>query len=377
MLKVNYPQTAKDVRTFHQRYLSCFNNMPQMQIKFDSVLSKIGFVGKKKFKIENILTGSIDQIYKLSTEINQLKPSLTQITCLKKIFNYDKVKYGKKFQPIIAKFFMNSPEINTVTCFFCNIDHIYSFNLMDDFKNGLDLVKRGTIDDLVRIKKVGKAEAAKIINAQKPITSLASLHLNAQIRRNIENLDVKEKNNLFTLDHVLDKATHPVAALSLYNFVPCCYGCNSKFKRSEKLILKDTSISPTSKKFSFGKSVRFKILFPGEFGKTFKDIKKVSDFVLNFEIDRDNGDYENYLKIFRLRARYIFHKREVLNLISLRKAYGDSQLQEISKITKRTTLEIKKDVFGAELFENSSESKPLTKLRRDIAIDIGIGGVIT
>jgi hypothetical protein len=192
----------------------------------------------------------------------------------------------------------------------------------------------------------------------------------------ITNMEVKDKNNLFTLDHVLDKATHPLAALSLFNFVPCCYSCNSKFKRSEKLVLNNPSISPTSKHFSFTQSVRFKLFFPGTFKRTYKDIKKVDDFVLNFEIDRDKDDYENYLRIFRLRARYVFHKREVLNLVNLRKPYSDSQIKEIAKITRKTSLEVKKDIFGKELFEAVTENKPLTKLRKDIAIDMGIKDVV-
>jgi hypothetical protein len=374
MLKINYPKSSKEISFFHKRFLNCFSERTEMQKKLDVILSKKELRNDKRFKIDYILTASIEQLFKLSKFFNKWTKKETEI--LKRLFNYDNTRFGKKHQPIIADFFMNSPELNITTCYFCNIDHIYTFNFINDFKSGLDLVKRGKEEDIMRIKGIGKAFAAKITKQKKNIKSLSSLDIPAKLIDNLYHLNAKEKNNLFTLDHVLDKATYPYAALSLYNFVPCCYGCNSKFKGSEPLIRMNANISPTSKGFTFSKWVKFKLFFPLEFGKTYRDIKTTKDFVLDFKINKNNDDFENYLKVFKLRPRYVFHKREVLDLIELRKAYSESQINEIAKIAKRTALEVKKNIFGLELFENEAESKSLTKLRRDIAIDIGIKDVI-
>ncbi len=442
MLKVNYPSSANTKKQLLRRYLACFPGRDDMQTSFDRILKKLGIKKSREYDISYILTAPIEKLYGISVKINaKYKKGDPQEKMLKKLFNYDKVQYGKKFQPVIANFFMSSPELNTATCYFCNIDHIYSFKLIGDFKDGLDLVKRATADELLKVKGITKTAAQAIIDQRAGIKSVDALHgltreqrnnltrlepkgrikltgefkdgldlikratadqllkikgitktaaqaiidqraeiksvdalhgLTHEQRNNLARLEPKGRNNLFTLDHVLDKATHPVAALSLFNFVPCCYSCNSKFKRSEQLIKQNTAISPTSKNFSFDRWVRFRLFFRGETGKTYQDINDINDFELDFEIDRDSNEYENYLRVFKLRSRYVFHKREVLQLIRKRRSYSDSQIAEIARLTKRTTQEIKRDIFGTELFEDYQDSRPLTKLKRDIAVDIGI-----
>ena len=401
MLKINYPTQKNDIDAMHKRYLDCFPDKAGMQRRLNPVLSRMGLKRDKRFTIENILIAPIEELLQICAVMKGKKWE-KHLETIQRIFNYDKFANEKKYQPVIANFFMNTPELNTTTCYFCNIDHIYSFKLIDDFQNGLDLVTRGTAEDLVRIKGIGKAMAKKIKDQSKGISSLSDLkNIPAHLVTNIENLEVKERNNLFTLDHVLDKAANPVAALSLYNFVPCCYSCNSKFKRSQKLVNANPGISPTSKDFLFDKYVRFKLFYyrpepaktdkddkktSGNSGKQSKskdktstgsdnksiDINSVSDFVLNFEIDRDPVDYDNFLQIFRLRARYNFHKKEILELIRLKREYSDSQIDEIARLTNRTSLEIKKTIFGKEIFEDTPNTKPLTKLKRDIALEIKI-----
>ncbi|MBL7749033.1 MAG: hypothetical protein JNM19_16455 [Chitinophagaceae bacterium] len=374
MLKVNYPQSAAERKQLLNRYLYCFVGRERMQEQFDKILKALGIRKNNIYTIDHVLTAPIEKLYDISVEINRRSANRpSQITALKKLFNYDKAQYGKKYQPDIANFFMSSPELNAATCYFCNIDHIYSFKLIGDYRDGTDLIKRAAKSELLKIKGITDTAAQKIINQRPGVQSLEDLEgLSAMQINNLQQLEPKGRNNLFTLDHVLDKASHPVAALSLFNFVPCCYSCNSKFKRSQKLVLKNTSISPTSKDFSFDKWVRFRLFFRGNASMTYRDINSINDFELNFEIDKDSDEYENYLQVFKLRTRYIFHKKEVLNLIRKRRAYSDSQIAEIARLTKRTATEIKRDIFGVELFDDNTDIKPLTKLKRDIAIDIGI-----
>ena len=56
-----------------------------------------------------------------------------------------------------------------------------------------------------------------------------------------------EKAFYFTLDHVLCKSKNPFSALSLYNLVPCCHICNSKFKTTRTLVNTpdEAKLSPT------------------------------------------------------------------------------------------------------------------------------------
>ena len=97
---------------------------------------------------------------------------------------------------------------------------------------------------------------------------------------------------------------------------------------------------------------------------------------LDFEIDHAGKPYDRYLDVFGLRSRYVFHKREALSLISKRKRYSDSQIREIARLTRMPEQQVRKDIFGEEIFEQSANIKSLTKLKRDIAKQIGLSGAL-
>lgn len=372
MLKINYPQTAAERNTMRKAYLDVFPEIEEMQKAFDEVLHTLELNPGKRFTVRYILTASIKELKAVSSEIME-RCSENNIARLKNIFNYDKQTKGKKYQPDIAEFFMKANYLNMSTCYYCNIDHINSFRLIGDFKDWKQLVKKGSVKDLEKVKGITQRIAERILEKRDQVNKSEDLDfLTIPVRENLERLEPKGRSNHFTLDHVLDKASHPVAALSLFNFVPCCYNCNSKFKRSKPLVDRNTRISPTSKDFSFGESVRFRIIFRNQDAKSFEDINDITDFELNFDIRNDHEDYDKYLDVFKLHTRYIFHKKEALNLILKRKRYSDSQIAEIAALTRRTEQEIKKDLFGAELFDDNPDAKPLSKLKRDIALDIGI-----
>jgi hypothetical protein len=68
-----------------------------------------------------------------------------------------------------------------------------------------------------------------------------------------------------------------------------------------------------------------------------------------------------------LDGRYKFHKNSVFDLISLSQTYSPSRIIEISELVGKTTTEVKKDIFGEEIYESNLEKKPLSKLKKDIA----------
>jgi len=211
--------------------------------------------------------------------------------------------YETKFQPIISKFFEKNIEIHT--CYYCNID---SVNVFNDFKG--------------------------------------------------------ESKNGFTLDHVLDKGSYPYLGLSLYNFVPSCYVCNSKLKRSQQI----DDISPTSNAFNFNEKVKFKTFMNNEN----LQIKIVEDF--NVLLKEDFSDiYQKYIEVFELNGRYEYYKYRVIEMINKRKEYPDSRIKELAKLTEKTEEEVKQDLFGEYLFENDKlHKRPLSKLIKDISNELGI-----
>ncbi|DAB32579.1 MAG TPA: hypothetical protein CFH79_03100 [Sulfurospirillum sp. UBA11407] len=229
-----------------------------------------------------------------------------KVVQLKKIFDYD------KYQPKIADFFMKyKDEMKLSSCYYCNIDFINAFSTRN------------------------------------------------------RNNKLSFKNH-FTLDHVIDKATNPIVALSLFNFVPSCYSCNSKFKRSEQFtkVVADKYKSPTYADFNFNEDVKLKVFYTN--GKNSLNINSIDDFEINF--DDSKHLFEDYIKIFKLKERYRFHKNIALELLTKKKNYSDSRVDEISRIIGISKEEIKKDLFGKEVFEGELQEKPFTKLKRDIYV---------
>ena len=76
-------------------------------------------------------------------------------------------------------------------------------------------------------------------------------------------------------------------------------------------------------------------------------------------------------RLFNLQGRYNFHKKVSQKLISQRRIYSDSQIDEILKLFKKGGInilegELKKQIFGYEIFAENSNI-PFQKYKKDIA----------
>lgn len=369
MLKINYP-SSKALLDFNKAYVASFSFSALVQAEYTDFKNSVN-IQELPNTIEELLVLSFDSLAKIAFNLPVL--SANQSNWVKKVFNYE------AFQPNISSFFMrNQSEFRLSTCYYCNIDYVNAFKDIGDYYDGLDFVKRARFEDLIKIQLIGQVKARQIIASRNRIGSLDDLNLSSTIKDNLNSFRLKNEYNHFTLDHVLDKASHPIISLSLYNFVPSCYSCNSKFKKSSQFVQNTNNVhfSPSNPLFSFQEDVQFKIYFNNSKIKEILNIKRLEDFILDFEILRNEAEYANYIDILKLRGRYLFHKFEVIKLISKKVEYNDSQLDEISKIVKAPVAQVKADIFGEDLFNGTIESKPLTKFRRDIAKNIGIKGVI-
>jgi len=166
----------------------------------------------------------------------------------------------------------------------------------------------------------------------------------------------------YTLDHIINKADYPYLALSLHNLIPTCYICNSKLKKENSI----GDIVPTSNNFDFDNKVKFKTFMQN----SNLQIKNKNDFDLLLKEDFST-DYEQYINILELNARYEYHKYKVLELIKKRKAYPDSRIKELALISQKTEEEVKQDLFG-EYLQNDLHKRPLSKLIKDISQELGL-----
>jgi 5-methylcytosine-specific restriction endonuclease McrA len=217
-------------------------------------------------------------------------------------------KYDGKFQPLIANFF--EKNLNLRTCYYCNIDFI---NVYDEENN----------------------------------------------------------KNKFTLDHFIDKGRYPYLALSIFNLIPCCSVCNSKVKGStpfyEDRELKDTN--PYLKSFKFDEKVKFKLFLH----KNCKDlnIKSKDDIDIPLK-ERYSNEYEKYIKVFKLNERYQAHKDIVFEMIKNAELYPKSRLKELQDLTGIPYQQIKQDIFNLIDDEVDLSKEPFSKLKRDMARELGL-----
>lgn len=366
MIKIPYPKEKKEKVEFENKYL----NSLKKDINIDYInnkLSSINYNGSP-LKFEKFITASFPELIDLVRIIEPFK---------KKLSIFSKIKLKKQFnyelnQPFISTFFMHQNDVDISTCFYCNIDFINSFKDMSDYKDEIHFINSADIEELKMIKGIGDKTANKIISERNKgrIKKIPQLNISSKLKNRISSFDFKNTHNHFTLDHVLPKSKYPYLSLSLYNLIPSCYSCNSKFKKDIDFSITDNLkyIIPSSNEFSLSDDFLFKIFYSKDFHK----INFKSDFVLQQIILKNEKLIKEYLRMFKINGRFVFHKDKVLELIKLKVNYTDSKIKEISRLTGKSELEVKIDVFGKEIFDPKASNKPFSKLKQDIAKNINI-----
>lgn len=370
MIKINYPTdpTAR-AALINDYYNSVKDKVNEIDINI--ALHHINYKGiNLNFRI--LLTSSFEELIEIKNAIELYFLFLPVAKHnFEKLFNY------KSLQPIIANTFMKmnkKQSVNFCSCYYCNIDFINVFNDTSEYKNKVDFINSASDDELALIPNVATA-TIRDIKDNRPVADLALAFLKPAKRQILNSLSLRELNSLknhFTLDHFLPQYNFQYLSLSLYNLVPSCYSCNSKFK-GKKEFRDDNNLiylSPTSDSFSLETSPLFKLYFKQ--GKTERNTKVLTDFRIEF--DNHLRGEEQFLDIFKIKGRYYFHKREALNLILKRQIYSDSNIREISEALMFTRDEatIKKDLFGSSIFNPEEHNQPLAKYKKDIARKIGI-----
>lgn len=417
MLKINYP---KDRTAFEKAYLKAFKNLKlkgnltgTIEDKFEEFINinseiKSEFFCLKQQYVETLKHEKLSNFQYILIapfeDLNSLKRVLKKINekslkdKLKKIFCYDSpdktinAYIGGQSKKVKGFFKKSHQKINLSTCYYCNIDYANYFNenQIRIFNNKVDFLRRANDIELKLV--IGGGENIKKIidhirSELKNKTDFKSIieALQSQNKREkeaiekIENLSLEthlKTYGLCQLDHFIGKADFPLFALSLYNFVPSCTSCNSSTLKGAKEL--EGTLSPTSANYNYDEIVKFSLYFDQKDGKeTFKkkgtqlDTQQVK---IKLRYNSNDNSYKNYEPIFKTNERYSFHKRVIDELLEKKKKYPQSRINEMAKLLKMSPEKIKKDIFGEEIFDENMrpETKPFTKLKRDIAEQIGL-----
>lgn len=354
MIKFKYPS---HIQVLLYEYLKIFD--PSTIKEYNSFFNQTKFC-LWPYDFETIVTSPFEALFHLSKATFSQKEQ----EHIKSFMSYD------YYQAEIARFFMeHKNELNISTCYYCNMDYIFVYN--DYYKSPFDFVKNASNKELDNIKGIGPSTIKKVLDEREKINSIDDLSIPPGKKDLLKNADwTKKKYNQFTLDHVIDKGTHPLFSLSFFNLLPSCYVCNSKLKHTRTLIKKDATVSPTHEEFSFDKDALFNIVFLNS--KGMEDIRNKDDFELSLYTEKK---YEWYSQVFKLNGRYQFHKDEIVDIINKTAKYPESQISQIARIVGRDTESVRKDIFGKELFVGPLEDKPLTKFKRDIARKLGVKSI--
>jgi ribosomal protein S13 len=365
MNKINYPKDSKELLKFEQSYRDCLDKSKIVEI--NKHLNKITYNGKS-LDFDSLVTFNFEDLIDM---IKCIESYLKKLDATKKA-EFESLFDYKANQPKIATFFMQKSYFNFKTCHYCGIDYINAFTDLNDYFDGLDFLNRADIYDLQIVKGIGKERAQSIIDKRNisKFSDIDEIGLTKNIREKIKRFDFKNGHNHFTLDHVIPQKTHKFYSLCLYNFVPSCFSCNSKFKKAKEFILNDDlkKISPTSNLYSFTDDFKFKLYYKREL----KKIKTNSDFVVEKTILSNDAQIRQFLSIFKINGRYVFHKDLVLRLVEKKILYPNTKIKELSKETGKSIEVIKKEIFGEELFDKLNSDLPFIKLKKDIAKQLKI-----
>ena len=185
----------------------------------------------------------------------------------------------------------------------------------------------------------------------------------------------EEPRIIASLDHYYDKDTYPFLSVSIFNLIPCCHICNSKFKHTKNFYDKK-HLHPYED--SFNEKAKFSQFFNNvnEENKKFSLLSKERISLSLKPIDCKDKVTQNTIDAFRLETLYQEHKDIVLELIEKREIYPDSYIDDLFHQYEGTLFKNREDVLrhitGGYIEDKDINKRPLSKLIKDISEELDL-----
>lgn len=315
MIRMAYLDDGKFRNRLKKAYLKKMNTK-YLQGKWKKTISAIPELAAFNYSLEKLLVAPFSELVKIAKEFKDLMDAVgtdARRNAIKAQLKNEVFKYDDYYQSHkIAAFFMeHAEEMKLHTCHYCNMAYINTFEYVDDSGG------------------------------------------------------IKKKKSHFDLDHVLEKADYPILAFSLFNLVPSCPICNERMKRDKALAKSQRLLkkfSPTSGAFQFDRNVSMELMPIGGIIKR-PFMKNRDAYELDFDCHLDKS-YQKYIKMFRLKERYNYHKAEALRLKDLKMRYPATNVSNIAGMLGLTFDEVNEDIFGLRFARE--EHRCFEKLRRDM-----------
>ncbi|WP_395063727.1 hypothetical protein [Flavobacterium sp.] len=386
MQKIKYPYRNEiEKETFINAYFEVVSTNIKYQSKICNEIKKID----KNWDLKKLLTADFNELVKFVKSFNKYIKK-TIILELKRInVDQNELKYIDEY---FEKYFDNNKKIKSLN----NLTPKEEKDKLkrENLNKGLTK-KRNEINSSIKRKLNIISNSIKSPYENKTIFDKIIGFINNEnneLKKNkitynlktchfcnidfINSFSVKDKKkNHFTLDHFLQKSKYPYLSISLFNLIPSCYSCNTKFKGQMEFDSLDNlhKISPSSEMFNLDQQLEFKLKYNvEEYIDNNKDIVEIE--LTNLANEKD---FDKFIQMFNLEGRYEFHNEISNELIRKRKIYSDSQLDEIEKIFHVNNISIdketlKKQIFGSVIFEKENTNEPFEKYKKDIAKQLGL-----
>lgn len=330
------------------------------------------------FNLNKLITGSFSELLTASSFLSDHFVGLSD----KEKGEWENYIDYELLQPKISSFFEQQKNMNLKTCYYCNIDFINAFEDDGKYKSVFEFLMFAGKDKFLEIHGIGNSTWEVVSKARKSVV-LPATRQDFGIGKGKFNILVNNYQsvaivrNHFTLDHVIPKGKYPFFALSLYNFVPSCSSCNSKFKNQREFDLEDAlnNTVPSSNGFDLDKCLEFKILYTVDP----KHCLKVSKYdlelrIIDSDVNRIRAIHQ-YLELFKLKGRYSYHKNKAIELVEKRLKYSEKEIEILSKKMSVSINEVRRLIFGNELFDEDKSEEPIVKMLRDVAHNADIPNV--
>lgn len=361
----------------YQKYLNSTENGRKKEVQYDRYNNWLVC----KNDINNILNKKDSSEFEKDEIVNQIREKLESIGKTK-----DEILNDEK-----SKEFSNKGNINkSIEELKENFDHNKHKEILKEIlKDIFDY------DKFVKNKSLFKIKNKDIVWNRHKLITMMNISVCPYCNRQFINNYVDLENILKTtadLDHFYSKSKYPYLALSLYNFVPSCQICNSRFKSSDDFHL-NPHINPHLE--GFDKNAKFKTNFYTnsdtvriENNNKLKNEDKYDinyllgnsdNFKIEIEIENTENNIvekiENSVETFKIDKLYNCHKDYVSELIKKAIVYNESRIDEL--FTEYPDLfksreEVIQMVVSNYIADEDLGKRPLSKLTKDICEELGI-----
>ncbi|WP_394773523.1 HNH endonuclease [Flavobacterium sp.] len=372
MIKIEYPD--KFVEEYYYSIVTKNKNVNEIKLsqtkvtKINKVLKRIKFKGGT-LDLEKLITADFDELIELVRLFeNEFCNEFKDKVKMKNIGNEQYIDYlfESRLNDNILPVFLSDSKIKT--------------KILNDMKNEWNSILSESNSIVYEVDSIRKKISNFFMSKSDIINLKTCYYCNIDFINSF--VSKGENKNHFTLDHFFPKEKFPYLSISLFNLVPCCSPCNTKFKgkKTFKFDKELFSLSPSSKFYQVDNELFFNLYFNISGQNLEEKLKKVisnNDFEIKLEnCSKMIGNY-SFIDFFKLEGRYDFHKNEALKMINKRKIYSDSQIKELSDLFIQKGIAkdeeaIKKDLFGTSIFNEDEKNEPFAKYKKDIAKQLGL-----